>query len=191
VLPQYNHNVYPNYTIYGLTHKEQVMIKSKYAIWLAAAAMLVGSLACNTLVGGQVDAEATVVVDFDDPTQEAAATEGSGQTVDEATPTPTSDTGGGETADTEFPMPDDAFNVSVISAEQLNFQTSMPLADVPDYYRAAFSAEGYTERELLTVISDAAISMVFDGHASGKAVVVQAIDLNGSTNVNVRLEAIP
>ena len=63
--------------------------------------------------------------------------------------------------------------------------------EASDRIRARARAEGHTERTLLTAITDAAISMVFDGHPSGNAVVVQAVDLGGSTNINIRLEAIP
>ncbi len=118
------------------------------------------------------------------PTEEPS---GGGGTIPTAPPTEASGGGGGG-VDTEFPMPDDAHTITNVGGN-LNFQTSLPLKDVPDYYRKAFP--DYTERTLLTSITDVAISMVFDGHPSGNAIVVQAVDLGGSTNINIRLEAIP
>jgi hypothetical protein len=166
----------------------------KHTFWLAIAAILLSSLACNTLLGGGTAATATPFVESNDPSptpaaSEPAPTEDTGITIEEPTATPL--TGGGETVDTEYPMPDDAFNVTDFGGGQLNYQTSMPMSDVPAYVRADFEAKGYTERTLLTVISDAAISIVFDGHPSGNAIVVQAVDLGGSTNINFRLEPLP
>jgi hypothetical protein len=134
-------------------------------------------------------------VPTDEPSIEATDDSGGGGGT-EPTQEPPADTptkppigGGGGGVDTEFPMPDDAHTITDVGGN-LNFQTSMPLKDVPDFYRNAFP--DYTERTLLTAITDVAISMVFDGHPSGNAIVVQAVDLgNGNTNINIRLEAIP
>lgn len=47
------------------------------------------------------------------------------------------------------------------------------------------------ERTLLTVQQDGVISIVFDGHESGRSIIVQATELpTGKTNVNIRLEEI-
>ncbi len=100
-------------------------------------------------------------------------------------PTATPEAGG---QDTEFPMPDDAQN-QIETAGTLIFQTNLSLEETMEFYRQAFTAKGYTERTLLTVTSDTTFSMVFDGHASGKAIVVQGVDLGTSTNVSIRLEA--
>jgi len=60
---------------------------------------------------------------------------------------------------------------------------------VVNFYMDDLKGSGYVEREILTVIDEKGFSMVFDGHASGKMIVVQGVDLgNGSTNVNIRLE---
>jgi hypothetical protein len=103
---------------------------------------------------------------------------------------PTADTGasGGQTT-SEFPLPDDATNVVEVTGT-VNYQTGMSLEDVMTFYRQAFGSQGYKERELLTVTSDTTFSFVFDGHASGKAIVVQGVDLGGSTNVNISLQDI-
>ncbi len=70
----------------------------------------------------------------------------------------------------------------------INFQTKLSLQETLTFYREAFAQAGYTEREINTAITDSTFSLVFDGHASGKAIVLQGVDLGGSTNVNLRFE---
>ena len=63
------------------------------------------------------------------------------------------------------------------------------LDDLMKFYREEYSGRDYTEREGLTVTSDTTFSMVFDGDPSGKALVIQSVDLgNGSRTVAIRLE---
>jgi hypothetical protein len=82
----------------------------------------------------------------------------------------------------------DAYNVTEAGGS-LIFYTKLSLEDTMQFYRDAYTAKGYTERELLTVVSDGTFSMVFDGDPSGKAVVIQSVDLgDGSRTVSVRLE---
>jgi len=90
--------------------------------------------------------------------------------------------------DTIFPLPDDVQNFTG-GGDDVNFATNLSLEEAIDFYRSAFADMGLTERELNTSITDATFSMVFDGHESGKAVVIQGVDLgNGTTNINIRLE---
>lgn len=97
--------------------------------------------------------------------------------------------GGSGNYDTEFPLPDDVQNFMKLDENAINYQTSMKLPEVIDFYREAFENAGYEERDITTVINDTTFSIVWDGHPSGQAVVVQGVDLgNGTTNVNVRLE---
>jgi hypothetical protein len=50
---------------------------------------------------------------------------------------------------------------------------------------------GYTERDLLTVAENGMFSIVFDGDPSGKAVIIQSVDLgDGSRTIAIRLEDI-
>lgn len=91
---------------------------------------------------------------------------------------------------TGLPMPD-VGAISNISFEngQLNFQVEAKFETVLDYYRKAALAAAFTERELNTSITDTTASLIFDGHESGKALVLQIVDLgNGSVSVNLRLE---
>jgi len=97
---------------------------------------------------------------------------------------------GGDPADSPFPIPDDP-SVAVVlqTSEMVNYQITMSIDDLLAYYRSELEAQGYTEREGLTVIDQGVASIVFDGDPSGKALVVQMVDLgDGGTNVNVRLE---
>ncbi|HLA07250.1 MAG TPA: hypothetical protein VJ022_07395 [Anaerolineales bacterium] len=59
------------------------------------------------------------------------------------------------------------------------------------FYRDEYTAAGYTERELLTVVAEGTFSMVFDGDVSGKAVVIQSVDLgDGSRTITISLQEI-
>ena len=86
-------------------------------------------------------------------------------------------------------MPSDAENVIQMGNDTVIFQTKMSLEDAMNFYRDAYGKQGYTERDQLTVTSDQTFSMVFDGHSSGKAIVVQGVDLGGgSTNITITLQ---
>ncbi len=99
--------------------------------------------------------------------------------------------GGSGKYDTEFPVPNEVENFLNLEDGSINFQTPMKLNEVLKFYRDAFAQAGYDEREITTAITDTTFSIVWDGHASGKAIVVQAVDLgDGTVNVNVRLEDI-
>jgi len=93
-----------------------------------------------------------------------------------------------ETATIEFPLPEDVENIDDLGDGAINFQTSLSLPDAVTFYRFAFIDLGYTEREINTAITDTTFSLVFDGHESGKAIVVQGVDLDGSVNINIRFE---
>jgi hypothetical protein len=93
--------------------------------------------------------------------------------------------------ETEFPMPGDVSNLTDTGNEAINFQTSTSLEDAIVFYRAEFSKAGYVERDINTAITETTFSMVFDGHANGKAIVIQGVDLgDGSTNISIRFEDI-
>jgi hypothetical protein len=91
--------------------------------------------------------------------------------------------------DTVFPLPDNVQNFTGEGGEsQVNFQTSLSLDEVIEFYRQALTEKGLTERTLLTAITDTTFSMVFDGWPNGKALVIQGVDLGASRNVNIRFE---
>ncbi len=95
----------------------------------------------------------------------------------------------GNSSNSEFPMTSDAFNVTDMGSESVLYYTKMSMEDVMKFYRDEYTAKGYNEREILTTVSDGIFSMVFDGDPSGKAVVIQSVDLgDGSRTVAIRLE---
>lgn len=148
----------------------------KYGILLAILALVFSSLACQMVTGdgGAVDYQTAPVDNTDDsPT---------------ATPASSSDDNFFFGGDSDFPMPDDAKNV-VSAAGTVNFQTNLGLDEVMDFYRDIYGKQGYTERELLTTVTDGVFSFVFDGHESGQAIVIQGVDLgDGSVNVNISFQ---
>ncbi len=92
---------------------------------------------------------------------------------------------------TKFPTPPSIQNLTEAPDGQVNFQTSLSLKDTITFYRDAFAKAGLKERTVNTAITDTTFSLVFDGDPSGKAIVVQGVDLgNGTTNVNIRYESV-
>jgi len=147
-----------------------------YRIFLALTALVVASLACNAM-SGKKDNSATP--------QESSS---GGQTEQPAATTEPS-TNSNTDINTDFPMTADAYNAIDVGDGSLLYYTKMSQADVMKFYRDAYTAKGYKERELLTVTSDTTFSMVFDGDSSGKAVVIQSVNLgDGSSTVAIRLE---
>ena len=153
-----------------------------YRIYLAVALLVLASLACQTLTGGGGN-------------QPGATTEpGNSSPPAIATQAVTQDTGGGDTtSDTGFPMTADAYNITEIGDGSLLYYTNLSLEEVMAFYRAEYTARGYTEREVLTVVdaNTGVFSMIFDGDPSGKSVVIQSVDLgqgDGSRTVAIRLE---
>jgi len=88
----------------------------------------------------------------------------------------------------QFPLPDDVGVDSVMypSNGVINFQTSLSLSDAVTFYRFAFIDLGYVERETDTAISgDDAFSIIFDGHPSGRAIIVLGVNFGESVNINI------
>lgn len=149
----------------------------KFSILFAILALVLASLACQTLSGGGGDTAPAISPPSDN---------GDGQ----SQPGENNDnTGGGASGvESEFPLPDGAVNVQDLGGTT-NFQVKMTLDEAIKFYQEALTKEGYTERPILHVTSETTFSMVFDGHESGKAIVVQGVDMgDGTVNVNIRLE---
>jgi hypothetical protein len=146
-------------------------------IFIMLAVLVLASLACQALSGGGGNDLPTV------PSGDEAPPSSSDEPVEEE-PLPADSTG-----DSEFPMTADAYQVVNIGDGSVLYYTKLSLEDVMKFYRDEYTAKGYTERELLTVVSDGVFSMVFDGDPSGKAIVIQSVDLgDGSRTVAIRLE---
>ena len=150
-----------------------------FRIYLTIAVLLLASLACQAVTGGR-----------DNSPTLPPGNENSDPDVLEPTPATPNDDNTDSITSTDFPVTSDAYNVTE-AAGSLVFYTKLSLDDVMKFYRDEYTARGYTEREILTVVSDTTFSMVFDGDPSGKAVVVQSVDLgDGSRTIAIRLEAV-
>jgi len=146
-------------------------------IYLAIAVLVLASLACQALTG-RGDNSPTLAPgnDTTDPG------------VLPATPVSPNDNNTDTIPSTDFPLTADASHVTE-AAGTLVFYTRLSLDEIMTFYRDEYASRGYTERELLTVVSDGTFSMVFDGDPSGKAIVIQSVDLgDGSRTVAIRLE---
>ncbi len=152
-------------------------MKIKYTLFVVLIFVLAFTAACGggaptSAPPAEAPAEAPAEVPApaeEVPAEEPAAEEPAGATV-------------------EFPLPEDASNVMEIGDGTFNFQTTLSIPDVVTFYRFAFP--DYTEREVVTVVEDASFSIVFDGHESGEAIVVQGFSVDGGVNVSIRLEDI-
>jgi hypothetical protein len=150
----------------------------KYGVLLAILALVFASLACQTVVGGNDGADQIESLPPVDETEELPA----------APADDSEDYDYSFGGDSDFPMPDDAKNVVGV-AGTVNYQTDLSLDEVLDFYRDLYGKQGYTEREILTTVTDGVFSIVFDGDASGQAIVIQGVDLgDGTTNVNISLQ---
>ena len=155
----------------------------KYNVLLAVIALVLASLACQTVMGGGKNFQApdvpsmTVV-----PQTDGAAT----ATVP---PVATEDSGGGVTVggQSEFPMTSDAFNV-VSTSETLVFQTKMSSKDVLKFYRDEFTKKGYKEDASKAITFGKTFTLAFNGHASGKVIYVVGADAgDGSLYITISL----
>jgi len=147
-----------------------------YRMFALIAVLVLASLACQAVsgIGGKKDLPSA-------PSNSDSPTQDSGSAPD--------NTGNGSSSDSEFAMTADAYNVTNIGDGSILYYTKLSLDDTMKFYRDEYTSRGYTERKLLTVVSDGVFSMVFDGDPSGKAVVIQSVDLgDGSRTVTIRLE---
>jgi hypothetical protein len=150
----------------------------KYGVLLAILALVFASLACQTVAGGNDGADQIESPPPADETEELPA----------APADDYEDYDYSFGSDSDFPVPDDAKNVVSVSGT-VNYQTDLSLDEVLDFYRDLYGKQGYTEREILTTVTDSVFSIVFDGDASGEALVIQGVDLgDGTTNVNISLQ---
>lgn len=162
--------------------------------WIYALGLLViASLACN-FISGAGKKEATPQSGAGKPLVTAAAGTDDTTEVPNIVPSTaeapaTGEAGTGTNSNTtEFPLPTDITNFVDLGDGWINFQANMSVKDAIAFYRDSFARQGYKEREVNTAITDTTFSLVFDGHASGKAIVVQGVDVGGAVNVNIRFE---
>jgi hypothetical protein len=155
----------------------------KYSILLAILALVLSSLACQTIMGGggnginvpnvpNVPNATDVPQTGDVPTLPPVTTDGGNITV------------GG---DSEFPKTSDAFNV-VSASSTLTYQTKMSSDDVMKFYRDEFAKQGYKEDASMEMTFGKTFTLVFTGHESGKSIYVVGADAgDGSLYVTITL----
>lgn len=153
-----------------------------YRIYLAIAILVLASLACQSVLGGRDEAPSAPSNDSTQP--------------DAVQPTAASNDDSGSdsvTTNTDFPITADAFNLVEVGDESIVYYTKLSLDDALKFYRDEYTAKGYKEREITTVVDSTSgtFSIVFDGDPSGKAVVIQSVDLgDGSRTIAIRLDDI-
>lgn len=148
----------------------------KYNILLAIIALVLASLACQTIMGGG-----------DVPNVPAVNGEGE-STALPTTTTPTDTTSGdGITVGGEspFPVTSDAFNM-VSTSESVTFQTKLSSDDVMKFYRDEFGRQGLTEDASLSVVFGSTFTITFTGHENGRNIYVVGADAgDGSIYVTI------
>lgn len=154
-----------------------------YRIYAAISILVLASLACQAVMGGGGE-----------EVEDAPSLQNSDLSPEVADPTEEPDidssTGGSNSStSSEFPMTEDAFNIIEAGDGTVIYYTKMSGEQAMQFYRDEYTVRGYTEREILTVVAEGTFSLVFDGDPSGKAVVVQSVDLgDGSRTIAIRLE---
>ena len=150
-------------------------MKSKQ-IYLVLAVLILASLACSALGGGGGGGggDSPVAPSGGDSPANAAPQDNSG--------------GNADSSASGFPITPDAYNVVDVGDGNVLYYSKLPQDEILKFYRDEYVSRGYTERALLTTVSDGVFSIVFDGDPSGKAVVIQSVDLgDGSCTVAISL----
>jgi hypothetical protein len=149
----------------------------KYSVLLAIVALVLASLACQTIMGGGDNGFDTPEIpdvpqdsddDFEAPTIPPVEQDGGDITVGGASP---------------FPVTGDAFNV-ISTPQSVTYQTNMSADDVMKFYRDELGKQGYTEDTSMTTTFGGMIAMFFEGN--GKTVVIGGAPVgDGSVSVTV------
>ena len=153
----------------------------QFRIYIAIAMLMFASLACQALTGGSNDSNKV-------PSANESETQPG--PVQPTQPSDNNDSSN-SSVKTDFPLTPDAFNVVVVDDDNIVYYTKLSAEDVMKFYRDEYAARGYKERESLTEVTDGIFNMVFDGDPSGKAVVIQSVDMgDGSRTIAIRLESV-
>ncbi len=146
----------------------------KYSILLAIVALVLASLACQTIMGGGGGGvnvpgeEQENGNDVEAPENPSGQQDGGNVTV------------GGESP---FPITGDAFNV-VSTPQAATYQTKLSADDVMKFYRDELGKQGYTEDSSMTTNFNGIIAMFFTG--DGKTIVIGGAPVgDGSLSVTV------
>lgn len=89
-----------------------------------------------------------------------------------------------------YPKPPDA-KIVVETPETVILTTKMNYSDAMNFYRNETKKIGLTERSGVTVISNMNFSMIFDGAAGGKSLIVQGVSMSdGTVMITMRYEKV-
>lgn len=151
----------------------------KYSVLLAILALVLASLACQTVMGGGDN-------NFEVP--DVPQTDG-GDGIEVPTIPPVTTDGGDVTVggQSEFPVTSDAFNV-ITAPDVLTFQTKMSTDEVLKFYRDEFASQGYKEDASMAITFGKTFTLAFTGHESGKVIYVVGADAgDGSLYITITL----
>jgi hypothetical protein len=90
----------------------------------------------------------------------------------------------------DLPRPGNSSNLTILSEGMLTFDTDMNLKDMDAFYKDMLTKKGYTERKNLSMLTEAELGLVFDGHASGQAIIVQGGLIQDYYTITLRLRDI-
>jgi len=138
----------------------------KYSALFAIIALVLASLACQTVMGGRDNFQVPDVPSMTEVPQT------DGGEIPTVPPVATDDNNnGGVTVGGEspFPVADDAFNI-VSTPQSVTYQTKMSADDVMKLYRDELSKQGYAENKDMTTSFGGIIAMFFEG--DGKTIVL-------------------
>jgi len=155
----------------------------KYSVYLAILALVLASLACQTVMGGGDNFQVPDVQDMPEVPQPQ-----DGGEIPTLPPVTDNDDGGVTVGgESEFPVTSDAFNV-INAAGTLTFQTKMSSDEVLKFYRDEFSKQGYTEDTSMAITFGKTFTLAFNGHSSGRVIYVVGADAgDGSLYVTITL----
>ena len=155
----------------------------KYSALLAIFALVLASLACQTVMGGgdnDYDYEAPDV----QTVPELPQTDGGGDVVPTLPPV-TTDGDGGITigGESPFPVTSDAFNI-ISTPQSVTYQTNMSADDMMNFYRDELSKQGFAENKDMTTSFGGIVAMFFE--SNGKMIVLAGTPAgDGSLSVTV------
>jgi len=157
----------------------------KYSVLFAVVALVLASLACQTVLGGGTNFEVPDIQPMPELPEEAEDSE----VIPTVPPVTTDDSGGDVTigGQSEFPVTSDAFNV-ITTPDLVTFQTNMSTDDVLKFYRDEFAGQGYEEDASMAITFGKTFTLAFNGHSSGKVIYVVGADAgDGSLYVTITL----
>ena len=142
----------------------------KYSVLFAIIALVLASLACQTIMGGGDNGfEAPEIPNQEDGVEVPPVQQDGGDI-----------TVGGESP---FPVTSDAFNV-VSTPQSVTYQTNMSADDVMKFYRDELGNQGYSEDTTMTTTFGGMIAMFFEGN--GKTIVLGGAPVgDGSLSVTL------